>query len=147
LLDTLASKQDLADAALDITSDVDSVEMVSGIADLRQRLEKILTPPPPAAVDESQLRRVEMEVASIQAKREGVAAATGQLVGAALALAGQLLSRGESSAPDNELVDRMTDQLTALSQTDAQGRPQITISLPDEQALRGIAMTLAHLLK
>ncbi len=147
LLDTLASKQDLADAALDISSDVDSVEMVSGIADLRQRLEKILTPPPPAAVDESQLRRVEMEAASIQAKREGVAAATGQLVGAALALAGQLLSRGESSAPDNELVDRMTDQLTALSQTDAQGRPQITISLPDEQALRGIAMTLAHLLK
>ncbi|TVQ01990.1 MAG: helicase [Planctomycetaceae bacterium] len=147
LLDTLASKQDLADAALDITSEVDSIEMVTGIADLRRRLEKILTPPPPAPVDESQLRRVEMEAASIQAKREGVAAATGQLVGAALALAGQLLSRGETSAPDNELVDRMTDQLTALSETDAQGRPQITISLPDEQALRGIAMTLAHLLK
>jgi len=147
LLNTLASKQDLADAALDITSDVDSVEMVTGIADLRQRLEKILTPPAPAPVDESQLRRVELEAASIQAKREGVAAATGQLVGAALALAGQLLSRGETSAPDNELVDRMTDQLTALSETDAQGRPQITISLPDEQALRGIAMTLAHLLK
>lgn len=147
LLDTLASKQDLADAALDMASDVESVAMVSGIADLRQRLEKILTPKPDAPVDESQQRRVEAEAEAIRQRREGVAAATGQLVSAALALAGQLLQRDGASEPDAARIDQMTEQLASMTQVNEQGRPQITISLPDEQSLRGIAATLARLLQ
>ncbi len=147
LLETLASKQDLADAALDMASDVEAVEMVSGIADLRLRLEKILTPQPPAPVDESMQRRIESETEAIRLRREGVAAATGQLVGAALSLAGQLLGTQGAGEPDSEAVDSMTQQLSALTEVDDQGRPQIKISLPDGEALRGIAATLARLLQ
>jgi superfamily II DNA/RNA helicase len=146
LLGTLASKQDLADAALDMNSDVDSVEMQTGIADLKKRLEKILTPALPAPVDESNQRRIESETQALHARREGVAAATGQLVGAALALAGQLLHQGEGKEPSKDSIDLMTKQLSSLVETDADGRPQIRISLPDQDALRGIATTLARLL-
>jgi hypothetical protein len=145
-LGTLASKQDLADAALDMNSDLDSVEMQTGIADLKKRLEKILTPALPAPVDESNQRRIESETQALHARREGVAAATGQLVGAALALAGQLLHQGEGKEPSKDSIDLMTKQLSSLVETDADGRPQIRISLPDQDALRGIATTLARLL-
>ena len=146
LLETLASKQDLADAALDMSSDVDSVEMVSGIADLKKRLEKILTPALPAPVDQSNQRRIEAETQAIHARREGVAAATGQLVGAALSLVGQLLQKGDAQEPSKDSVDRMTKQLSTLIDTDAEGRPQIRISLTDQNALRVIASALAKLL-
>ena len=146
LLETLASKQDLANAALDMSSDVDSVEMTTGIADLKKRLEKILTPVLPAPIDQSTQRRVEAETLSIQSRREGVATATGQLVSAALALAGQLLQKDSTSQPSSESIDKMTQRLSSLVETDAEGRPQITISLPDIDALRSIATTLARLI-
>ncbi len=147
LLDTLASKQDLANAALDMSSDVDSMEMASGITDLKNRLEKILATTV-APIDESVKRRIESEAATIQARRDGVAAATGQLFGAALSLAGQILNvGGEATAPSSEAVDRMTERLSSLIETDDQGRPQLRISLPDQDALRSIATTLASLLQ
>ncbi|MEQ1825093.1 MAG: DEAD/DEAH box helicase [Pirellula sp.] len=145
LLETLASKQDLANAALDMDSDVESVEMSSGIADLKKRLEKILTPPLPAPVDQSNQRRTESQAQMLQARREGVAAATGQLVGAALSLAGQLL-QNQSAEPPAAAIDQMTEKLASLIETDAEGRLQIKISLPDQSALRDIATTLARLI-
>jgi len=140
------NKQDLANAALDMSSDVDSVEMTTGIADLKKRLEKILTPVLPAPIDQSTQRRVEAEALSIQSRREGVATATGQLVSAALALAGQLLQKDSTSQPSSESIEKMTQRLSSLVETDAEGRPQITISLPDIDALRSIATTLARLI-
>lgn len=146
LLETLASKQDLADAALDMSSDIERVDMTSGIDDLRKRLEKILTPKPPAPVDESQRRRVEAEAQALRARREGIAAATGQLVGAALGLAGQLLDQPGGRPPDPEMVERINDQLSTLAEVDEAGRPRLSISLPDQDALRNLASTLARLL-
>ena len=83
---------------------------------------------------------------SIQSRREGVATATGQLVSAALALAGQLLQKDSTSQPSSESIEKMTQRLSSLVETDAEGRPQITISLPDIDALRSIATTLARLI-
>ncbi len=44
LLDTLAAKQELADASIDMDSDVTAVAMTSGMEDLKRRLEVILEP-------------------------------------------------------------------------------------------------------
>ena len=129
-----------------MNSDVDSVEMQTGIADLKKRLEKILTPALPAPLDQSNQRRMEAETLAIQARREGVAAATGQLVGAALSLAGQLLQKDSTQEPSQDSVDLMTKQLSSMIETDPEGRPQIRISLPDQNALRDIATALARLL-
>ena len=44
LLDTLAAKQDLADASINFDSDVNEVAMTSGMEDLKRRLEIVLQP-------------------------------------------------------------------------------------------------------
>ncbi len=147
LLETLASKQELADASIDMNSDVDSVAMVSGMEDLRRRLEKMLQPPIAAPVDESQKRRVEEQTQSLAARREKVSAASGQLIGAALALAGELMQSPGDAPPAEATVDKLAKRLGECVETDSQGRPQLTISLPDQGALRALAATLAKLLE
>ncbi len=143
----MASKQELADASIDMNSDVDSVAMVSGMEDLRRRLEKMLQPPIAAPVDESQKRRVEEQTQSLAARREKVSAASGQLIGAALALACELMQSPGDAPPAEATVDKLTKRLGECIETDSQGRPQLTISLPDQGALRTLATTLAKLLE
>jgi SNF2 family DNA or RNA helicase len=147
LLDTLASKQDLANASLDMESQIEAVAVSSGSEDLRRRLEKIIGPTPKAPVDESQQRRVEAETASLQQRRDSVSAASGQLVSAALSLAGELINQPGTKPPRAETVDRLTERLSECVETDSQGRPQLTISLPDKESLKGLATTLAKLLE
>ncbi len=146
LLETLASKQELADAAIDFDSDVCAVEMQSGIGDLKRRLEKILLPQPPALVDQSQQLVVEKQAAEIQQRRERVSAAGGQLLGAALQLVGELVTERDVPPPRPETVDQLTSSLSECVERDEAGRPQLKISLPDDAALRGLAETLARLL-
>jgi SNF2-related domain/Helicase conserved C-terminal domain/SWIM zinc finger len=147
LLTTLASKQDLANAALDMDSEVAEVAMVSGMEDLKKRLEVILNPRPAAAVDESQQRRVEDEAARLNQQREKVAAASGQLITAALSLAGELISAESSKSVDEATVNSLTERLSQCVDHDADGRPQLKITLPDSSALRSLAMTLARLIQ
>ena len=54
LLATLSAKHELALAALDAASEVDAVELVSGMEELRRRLEVLLGARAAAPVDESQ---------------------------------------------------------------------------------------------
>jgi SNF2-related domain/Helicase conserved C-terminal domain len=147
LLTTLASKQDLADASIDMDSDVTEVAMTSGMEDLKKRLEVILQPALPAPVDESQQRRVEAEAESLQLKREKVSAASGQLITAALSLAGELFGRSDGASPPNETVNALSEKLSQCMDRDSRGRPQLTISLPDDAALKNLAATLARLLQ
>ena len=151
LLDTLASKQELADASLDLDSDISTVAVASGTDDLRRRLEKMLHPKAPAPLDESGMRRAEKEAEQLAQKRQCISKATGDLVSAALSLAGNLLASDDpsqaGSQPDSAVVDKLTDQLTETIETDEQGRPQIRITLQDQSALRDLATTLAKLLK
>ncbi len=147
LLDTLASKQDLADAALNSDSDVCSVQMLSGISDLRRRLEKILQPKLLPPVDESQQRQVEDQATAIAQRRQRVSAAGGQLLGAALQMVGELVAGSNAAPPNAETVDQLTQSLSDCIERDEVGRPQLKISLPDDNALRSLAETLARLLK
>jgi len=146
LLTTLASKQDLANASIDMSSDVCEVAMSSGMEDMKKRLEIIMTPPPPAPVDQSQQRKLIDEITSIQAQREKVSAASGQLVTAALTLAGELLGHSSSSPPAAETVDRLAEKLSQNLERDAEGRPQLKLTLADDEALKNLARTLASLL-
>ena len=99
-----------------------------------------------APVDESKLARVNAETERLADRRENVSKATGDLVTAALSLAGNLLG-GTDDKPINEpMVDDLTKKLAESIDTDTQGRPQLTITLEDESALRSLATTLATLL-
>jgi hypothetical protein len=151
LLSTLASKQELADASLNIDSEISEVAVSSSTDDLRKRLEKMALPKMAAPVDESSQRRTEAEVTRIHRHREDISKATGDLVSAALTLAGNLIG-GPSDQSDQTCpqqvakVDRLTEQLSKAMETDEQGRPQLTITLPNQDSLRTFATTLAKLL-
>lgn len=121
--------------------------MQSGMEDLKRRLEVILPPKLAAPVDESQQRRVsaEAERLAAQKQREQVAQAGGQLVTAALSLASGLLG-DTNTEPDNQKVDMLSSKLSEAVERDEQGRPQLKIVLPGDDALRDLAVTLAKLL-
>ncbi|MCP4786122.1 MAG: DEAD/DEAH box helicase [Fuerstiella sp.] len=146
LLETLASKQNLADAAINFDSDVNEVAMVSGMENLKRQLEVILQPSK-AAIDVSQQRRVEAEALQLAEKRQKVSQASGNLITAALSLAGELIDSDSSRSPDEATISKLTDKLSECVDRDADGRPQLTISLPNENALKGLATTLARLLE
>jgi hypothetical protein len=145
LLDTLAAKQDLADASVNFDSDVKEVAMVSGMEDLRRRLELVLQPTH-KPIDESQQRKVEAEALQLASKRKKVSEASGSLITAALSFAGELLSDDSQSPPDESKVNKLTEKLSECVDRDAEGRPQLTISLANEDALKGLASTLTRLL-
>ncbi len=146
LLGTLASKQDLALAALDAQSETCEVKLESGMEEIRRRLERLLGAMREAPIDESQQVRVISQTQRLTQRREKVAAAGGQLIGAALSLVSELIDAQNRPAPDPALVNRLREGLAQSVERDESGRPQLRVTLPDENALTGFAETLARLL-
>lgn len=149
LLQTLAAKKDLALAALDVESEVDQVELASGMEELKSRLELLLGARPEAAVDETMKAASEQAAQSgpTDSHRERVAAAGGELLGAAFKFLGELVSQQEAAPPPSEtLVANLRGSLGACIEEDPAGKPRLTVTLPDRAALDNLAQTLARLL-
>jgi len=144
LLGTLSAKHDLAMAALDVNSDVSEVELRSGMDELKRRLERLLGQKPAAPLDVSQQRAVEAESREIALRRDKVAAAGGELLGAAVKLVGELIDTAE--VPDAEIVNRVRAGLDDCIERDGDGQLQVRFTLPGDDALDGLATTLAKLL-
>jgi SNF2 family DNA or RNA helicase len=144
LLGTLSAKHDLALAALDVDSDVSEVELRSGMDELKRRLEQLIGQTPPAPIDQSQQSAVELESRQIAARREKVAAASGELLGAAINLVGELIDNGKM--PDDGTVKQIRAGLDECVERAPDGRYQVRFTLPDEHALNSLAATLAKLL-
>ncbi len=157
LLATLSQKHDLALAALDADSDVDQVNMVSGMEELKRRLEVLLGAKPDAASDESLKRQKAEEQQKVQYQQR-VAAAGGELLGAAFQFLGELINDsdgGSDGAGDGTaagspgstaLASDLRNRLAACVQEDGAGRQQLTVTLPNRAALDNLAQTLAKLL-
>jgi hypothetical protein len=109
-------------------------------------LERLIGEQPPAPTDNSQLAIVTAQTEHIAARRDRVAAAGGQLIGAALQMIGELVSTPERSQPDPVIVGRIQTGLSDCVERDGDGRPQLRITLPDDGALQQLAQTLAKLL-
>jgi superfamily II DNA or RNA helicase len=147
LLATIAAKKELALAALDVESDVDAVDVASGMQELKGRLEVLLGARCEAPLDES-VRRQEKETAQrlTESQRDRVAAAGGELLGAAFKLLGELVEQTPTSPPPLELVASLRNGLDACVDEDQAGKPRLTVTLPDRGALDQLAQTLARLL-
>jgi SNF2 family DNA or RNA helicase len=141
LLQTIAAKKDLALAALDIESDVDQVKTASGMEELKSRLEVLLGAKPDAPLDQSKQREEEAAAASLAERRERVSAAGGELLGAAFKFLGELVST--SAPPPQETVARLRAGLAACVSEDPSGKSTLTVTLPDKNALEGLASALA----
>jgi superfamily II DNA or RNA helicase len=145
LLATLSAKQELALAALDPESDITRVDLVSGIEELKRRLEVLLGAKPEAAVDESRKAQVEREAQEL-VRRERVAAAGGQLLGAAFAFMGEMFAGQEETERTREVAQVLKQQLAQCMEQEADGRLKLTVTLPDDSALDTLARSLAQII-
>ena len=145
LLGTLSAKHDLALAALDLDSDVREVALASGIDELKQRLEVLLGAKAHAPVDESEKQRQERESERL-ARRSRMAEAGGQLVAAAFAFLGEMIPQREPTNGTAKMAYELKGRLDECLERDEQGRPRLTVTLPNETALENLARSLAALL-
>jgi hypothetical protein len=146
LLTTLASKKDLALAALDPESDVDELAMVGSTEDLKNKLEVLLGNKPPASIDQRTQEPTEAARRAEQERRERVAAAGGELLGAVFKFLGELVDDAARPAPAETVVHQLRGRLQQCIEPDSNGRPRLTVTLPDAKAVEGLAQTLARLL-
>jgi hypothetical protein len=79
-------------------------------------------------------------------RRERVAAAGGELLGAAFRFLGELAARQESAPPPESLVANLKAGLAACVDDGADGKPRLTLTLPDKDSLDGLDQTLARFL-
>lgn len=144
MLGTLSAKHELAQAVLDVDSEIDAVDLSSGVEDLKLRLEILIGRKPEAAIDASSLQDAEEQ--RIHKRRERISLAGGRLLDAALTFLSELLP--ESSAVANgSTTHHETDQNVAKCfSKDGKGRPTLTVTLPDEAAAQRFAATLSRLM-
>ena len=145
LLATLAAKQDLALAALDMESKVQEIALTSGVEELRRRLEVLLGAKVHAPADESEKQRVQQEAERL-GRRKRVAEAGGQLVAAAFSFLGEMLPQREPTDGAAALTGEFKARLDECVDRDEQGRPRLTVTLPSEVALENLARSLAAML-
>jgi superfamily II DNA/RNA helicase len=146
LLGTLSAKHELAQAALDPDSEIDVVELASGMEQLKARLEVLLGKAPEAAVDESVRESVERQAADLAARREKVAAAGGELLSAAFGLLSEMLPPSDiDSEAQRRTAQAVKESLGQCLETDEEGRTRLTVTLPDAGALDRLAEALSKL--
>jgi hypothetical protein len=145
LLGTLSAKHELALAALDPDSKVKTVDLASGMDELKRRLEVLLGARPDGAIDESQRAEVEREAERF-AQRERIANAGGQLLGAAFAFMSEMFPRKEETEETLHLAESLKSRLADCLEKDENGRLKMTITLPDESVLNNLAKSLAQIL-
>jgi superfamily II DNA/RNA helicase len=146
LLRTLSQKQKLSLAALDANSDVTKVDFESSMDEMRSRLEILLGAQPIAPVDESVRRDRELETVQLAAQRERVSAAAGEMLGAAFQFLGELTLPAADAHAARGLASDLRNRLGECVEPDENGRPRLTITLPDSSALDALAQSLAKLL-
>ncbi len=145
LLATLSAKHELALAALDAESEIDEVELASGMEELKRRLEILLGAKPEAAIDESGKAEQQRE-AELLARRDRVAAAGGELLGAAFHFLGELMADQPVTPATDQLAADLRNRLGQCVDQDDQGRQRLTVTLPGPEALENLSRSLARLL-
>ncbi|MEW4531131.1 DEAD/DEAH box helicase [Maioricimonas sp. JC845] len=146
LLSTLAAKQELATAALDMESDLNEVQIRGGMEELRRRVERLIGETPKTQVDAASAEAAVQEAEAVRQRRERVASAGGQLLGAAVQLVGELVSQKGQVEPDPDLVQQVRKGLSESVERDEVGRPQLRFTWPDDDALEEFATSLAKLM-
>ena len=145
LLATLSAKQELALAALDPESDVTKIDLVSGIEELKRRMEVLLGARPAVPIDESRKAEVDRQVREL-ARKERIAVAGGRLVGAAFSFMGEMFAQHEETEQTRRTAQALKEKLSECLEKDAEGKIRLTISLPDESVLDNLAKSLAQIM-
>jgi len=119
--------------------------LASGMEELKRRLELLLGAKPEAPVDES-VKADRQQEAELLVRRERVAAAGGELLGAAFNFLGELMVDYGETPVSQQLAGDLRNRLSECVQSDEQGRPRLSVTLPDRAALDKLADSLSRLL-
>ena len=147
LLATLSAKHELAAAVLDPDSEIDSVDMASGMEELKRRLEVLLGAKGEAPLDRSGQDRVAAEAERV-GKKQRVAEAGGQLLGAAFGFLAEMVPTpdgGSSVSDDDAVAKHIRASIESCLEPSEDGKPTLTVKLPDTAALEGLIQTLSRL--
>ena len=144
LLGTLSAKQELFLAALDPDAEATRIDLACGMDELKRRMEVLLGARPDAPVDETMQAAVASEAASL-ARRQKVALAGGQLLGAAFAFLGEMFPATQETAQNDVLAEALKNRLAQCLDRDENGALKLTVTLPDEAVLDNLARSLARI--
>jgi len=148
LLQTLSAKKQLAMAALDPDTDLDTVDLSSGLEELKRRLEVLLGATPQAPEDQDSLQQQAQEKQRIE-QQTRIANAGGQLLGAAFQFINEMLPANgiaETDQRSRQMASVLEQRLDDCLQTTADGQIQLTVNLPDKSTLSKLAGTMAKML-
>ncbi|MBN1959927.1 MAG: DEAD/DEAH box helicase, partial [Deltaproteobacteria bacterium] len=145
LLGTLAAKNDLANAALDIDSEIDAVDLAIGMDELKSRLEILLGAKPEAIFDESERTRQEQVTKNILQQKQ-ISLAGGHLLGAAFNFLGEMLAQQEENNESQAMTKMFKQRLHECLEKDENGNFQLKVTLPDAAAIDSLASSLGRLL-
>lgn len=144
LLATLSAKHELALAVLDPKSNIDHVDLHTGMEALKKRLEILLGQKPEASEDESMKAQAEKEV-ELLARKKKIEKAGGQLVGAAFAFISEMLPKGGTSENTGKLAGAFKAKLLDCLDKDDDGGLKMTIAIPNDAMLDHMALSLAKM--
>ena len=144
LLGTLSAKQALFLAALDPEAEASAIDLSSGMEELKNRLEILLGAKPDAPTDESLKEQVKREAEQL-ARKEKIAKAGGQLLGAAFAFIGEMFPEKEETERTIQLADTFKKRLSECLDGGKDGEFKMTITLPDKAVLDTLAKSLARM--
>ncbi len=146
LLATLSAKHELSLAVLDPEAEAAEVDLNTGIEELKRRLEVLLGARPEAAEDERMKAEAEREAAAL-ARKEKMATAGGQLIGATFAFIGEMMP--EAAEVDAEALKSLTSAFRAklgeCMKTDTDGRMKMTVTFPNDTVMDQMANALARI--
>ncbi|MBI9084211.1 MAG: SWF/SNF helicase family protein [Desulfobacterales bacterium] len=144
LLQTLSAKHELSLAVLDPDCETVEMDMAAGMEALKRRLEVLLGQKPEAPEDQS-LRTETEQTARALAQKDRIAAAGGQLMGAAFAFIGEMFADADASGETDRLAGAFKAKLADCLEEDDSGRLKMTVAIPDEAFLDTMARSLAKI--
>jgi hypothetical protein len=144
LLGTLSAKQALFLAALDPESEDTSIDLSSGMEELKKRLEILIGKRPDASQDESMLAQVEDQAETL-ARKERIENAGGQLLSAALNFIGEMFPKQDETEEITQLTETFEKHLAGCLDKNEKGQLKMTFTLPDESVLHSLARSLAKM--
>ena len=114
--------------------------------ELKRRLEILLGTKPEAPEDQSLKEQVQKETEELVARKERIASAGGQLVGAALSFLGEMLSGKEDTEKSLQFEEMLKERLSECMERGEDGSLRMSIALPDESALDTMSKSLAKMI-
>ena len=94
---------------------------------------------PEAPLDETMKHAAETPQREATERRERVAAAGGEMLGAAFKFLGELVASQAEKPAEPAIATDLRNRLAECVEEDANGRPRLTVTLPDRAALNQLA--------